>query len=312
MGKKILKTILCLVCSLMVFSIHKTDAHAAVEHVYTTFDHVYYADHNPDLLAAFGYNKDLLYNHYKTAGEAEGRAARFLLQRSSVFDRTYTFFRYDMATGTYYQDELTQPGYYFDSARYAAENPDVVAIFGTDPSVLFQHYVSFGSVEGRKAYATDSNVNAKLLIFDVIDSIITPGMTDYDKIRAVHDWIVENTYYDVVNYYAGTVPNESYNVEGVMVNHRAVCDGYSKTFECFMDALGIECERITGTANNGSTSGSHAWNRVRLNGEWYYIDVTWDDPARGPSFPDFNHPNYNYFLISLEQISRNHSTWMDL
>ncbi len=308
--KKHLLTVVsaCLLSALLFFGLSEEQAYAAVPQTFSNFDHIYYADNNPDLMAAFGYDKPLLYQHYVAAGKAEGRSARFRAQRSSIFDDDYTYYVYDFNTGTYRQESQVRSGYYFDAAAYAAANPDVAAILGNDPAVLYAHYVNYGCAEGRKAYGTSGEINAKMLVFDVIDEIITPNMTDLQKIKTVHDYIVNSTYYDVVNYYAGTVPNVSYTIEGVMVNHRAVCDGYSKTFEFFMDALGIECERIKGTANGGS----HAWNRVKVDGVWYYIDVTWDDPVRGPSYPDFNHLRYKYFMISLEEMSQDHTTWQDL
>ena len=308
MKKHLLIALACILSGLFFFGIPDTNAYAATPETLSNFDHIYYADNNPDLLAAFGYDKTLLYNHYVAAGKAEGRAARFCLQRTSVFDDLYSYYIYDFNTRDYRQVEQLRPGYYFDAARYAADNPDVAAILGNDPAVLYAHYVNYGCAEGRKAYGTSNEINAKLLVFDVIDEIITPGMTDRDKILAVHDYIVNNTYYDVVNYYAGTVPNVSYSIEGVMIKHRAVCDGYSKTFDFFMDALGIESERITGTANGGS----HAWNRVKVDGIWYYIDVTWDDPTQGAAYPNYNHLRHKYFMISLEEMSIDHSTWMDL
>ena len=67
-------------------------------------------------------------------------------------------------------------------------------------------------------------------------------------------------------------------------------------FEYFMDVLGIECELISGTANNGNgTWVGHAWNKVKIDGKWLYIDVTWDDPI-----PDrgANVYWYKYYLVT--------------
>ena len=69
-----------------------------------------------------------------------------------------------------------------------------------------------------------------------------------------------------------------------------------------MDLLGIPCVRISGTANGGG----HAWNAVKLDGEWYQVDVTWDDPI--PDSP--GNIQYGYFNITDEEMMKDHSyTW---
>ena len=59
-----------------------------------------------------------------------------------------------------------------------------------------------------------------------------------------------------------------------------MCEGYARGFKYILDELGIPCVLISGTAtnSNGETE-SHAWNYVELEGKWYAVDVTWDDPV---------------------------------
>ena len=107
---------------------------------------------------------------------------------------------------------------------------------------------------------------------------------------------MKNVAYDYDNYKAGTIPYSSYGMQGPILHGKSVCQGYAKAFEYFMDVLGIECELISGTANNGNgTWAGHAWNKVKIDGKWLYIDVTWDDPI-----PDrgANVYWYKYYLVT--------------
>ena len=88
----------------------------------TLFDAEYYAQQNPDVVAAMGKGVRALYRHYLNYGKAEGRKA--------------------IADSTANVD--------FDAEFYARTYPDVVAVLGTDAAALYQHYVSYGKAEGRK------------------------------------------------------------------------------------------------------------------------------------------------------------------
>ena len=70
-----------------------------------------------------------------------------------------------------------------------------------------------------------------------------------------------------------------YNAYGALINRRAVCEGYARAFKYVLDELKIPCVIVCGIAENkDGQRESHAWNYVYLKGEWYAIDVTWDDP----------------------------------
>ena len=139
----------------------------------------------------------------------------------------------------------------------------------------------------------------------IIEDIITPEMSDYDKVKAVHDYIVLNCEYDYENYVNDTIPQDSYSPRGVLINKKAVCEGYAAAFKAFMDELNIPCKLVSGEAtSNGDFTGgiNHAWNRVEVDGVWYQIDVTWDDPV-----PDQKGKvRYKYFLLSDEEMNRTH------
>ena len=97
---------------------------------------------------------------------------------------------------------------------------------------------------------------------------------DFEKVRQVHNWLINNVEYD-----KDLSADEPYSIIGAMIEGEAVCEGYARSFKYIMDEIGIPCVLVsgTGTNSNGETE-SHAWNYVELDGKWYAIDVTWDDP----------------------------------
>ena len=102
-----------------------------------SFDHIYYANANPDVKAAFGTNRDALYKHYVEFGIREGRAAkRISRSRLSSFGKN---------------------GEGFDAVKYANAYPDLKAAFGTNAGALWNHYVNYGVYEGRQAFPSTRN-----------------------------------------------------------------------------------------------------------------------------------------------------------
>lgn len=133
---------------------------------------------------------------------------------------------------------------------------------------------------------------------EIIQSTIQPGMSDRDKIKALHDYVVLNAAYDYDNYLRDTIPDDSYSEYGILILNTGVCQGYALTMKLLLQLAGIETYYITGTANGGL----HAWNMVVLDGNYYHVDATWDDPV--PNRP--GQVRYNYFLISDKQMAADH------
>ena len=118
----------------------------------------------------------------------------------------------------------------------------------------------------------------------------TADMTEYEKIKYFHDYIVSNC-----NYFENSaLGNTPY---GVLIEKRGLCEGYAHAFLELCTLSGIECAVITGMAD----SEPHMWNIVKISDIWYYIDLTWDD------IDDENYPElilYDYFLVGNDEISK--------
>lgn len=113
----------------------------------------------------------------------------------------------------------------------------------------------------------------------------------YNKIKEIHNILVNSIEYDSTYKKSNT-----HNIYGALVEKKVVCEGYAKAFKYLMDELEIECILVSGNAYNDSNEPeSHMWNYVKLNNEWYGVDVTWDDPIiNGGSIK--NNLRHDYFL----------------
>lgn len=143
---------------------------------------------------------------------------------------------------------------------------------------------------------------------DVIGKVIKNGMTDYAKELAIHDWIVEWANYDEEA--ASNAPDaqpdpDNDNPYGLLINHKAICKGFTYTFQLFMDMLNIECITVEGNAWRGTEP--HAWNMVLLDDDWYCVDVTWDDPISSSNVDIYMH--HKYFNVTSEFLRQHDHQW---
>ncbi len=118
----------------------------------------------------------------------------------------------------------------------------------------------------------------------LLNSILDEEMNDLDKAHAIYDYIMWRVLYDEgvvgIAELNRAVKYAAFYLEGVLTDeyYYAVCDGMSKAYSLLCNMEGVPCVRITGTARSTTgTTGGHAWNKVKVDGEWYIVDCTWGD-----------------------------------
>lgn len=145
------------------------------------------------------------------------------------------------------------------------------------------------------------NVNEDALVryeqmVPIIDSIIAgieDDMSDLDKIIYLHDTIVDMTDYRLLD-------NKTiYTASGVFLDRTAVCAGYAKAFNVLLNRIGLETGYVVGTSLN------HGWTYVKLDGQWYHVDPTWDD-TRTPVAGKVSRAN---LLRNDKEFSKDHGVW---
>ena len=109
-------------------------------------------------------------------------------------------------------------------------------------------------------------------IDEFISTNIKEDMSDADKIKLFHDYIVNNTKFDTaIETSEDRLNSSSYNAYGLLINHLAICGGYTDTMAIYLDKLNIPNYRIS--------TEEHVWNLVYFDNKWSHLDVTWDDPV---------------------------------
>lgn len=157
---------------------------------------------------------------------------------------------------------------------------------------------------GGKKYSCKVTVYDKTMnnrVKQVIKSVIRSNMTKYEKVKAVHNWMIRNVKYDYYSLMQGYVPEVSHTAKGALIKKVAVCDGYAHAYQMVMKKLKVPCRFVVGK----SKGIGHAWNMVQLSGKWYHVDVTFDDPIVNGSNKNKT-PYYNYFLKSTSVMKKTH------
>lgn len=181
-----------------------------------------------------------------------------------------------------------------DTEPQAPSEPEIPDLYDTKP--ISDAYLS-GNTAGLDEIQLAILAKAK----EIINEVITEGMSPYDMELAIHDRLVWDITYDEEDLNAISEPSEhNRDPYGALIEGSCICAGYATSFQMFMDMLGIQCRTIHAKAHDGA---EHAWNMVCFDGNWYHVDVTWDDPV-----PDKkNRPvRHTYFNVTDELMLEEH------
>lgn len=136
---------------------------------------------------------------------------------------------------------------------------------------------------------------AKAKAAEIEKTLGLSSLSDYEKIEAANDYLCENCYYD---------PNKPYTTNdhsayGALCEGVCVCDGYARSMCLILSDVGVDIQIMIGNAGGG-----HAWNIVKLDGNWYHVDTCWNDNSRdGKTSTD------DYFLIDDTTLKNENRTW---
>ena len=136
----------------------------------------------------------------------------------------------------------------------------------------------------------DKLVTAKKEFNTAVDTISksVPYGTECEREEYIHNYIINNCDYDEEAAESEGVQGNENDAYGVFVDGKAVCEGYSKAFQILCNKADIDCIQLMGIVD----SDNHVWNCVKIGGDWYQIDVTWDD------VDDFIDDSHGYFNLT--------------
>jgi len=219
------------------------------------------------------------------------------------------------------QQELEDSFYYYLSRwetnfeiHYVGSTSDIDNLIqkAVDEAANRDHYI-LGHLADRKIEYEYSSFDAKIKVHQtyltnavqeqavnekvasILSTVSPEEMSDFQKVKFVNDYIVKSTAYSEDS---TASPHSAY---AVMFEHKGVCQGYALLALKMLQALGVETQYVVGEVYTGG----HAWNLVKVDGEWYHLDTTWNDPT-----PDRqNVVRYEYFLIDDTKMELDH-TWI--
>lgn len=238
-------------------------------------------------------------------------------ENSAVYDTFYESKKFNLTTnkkfGFNVKTSLMVAG---ESKQIATVNYDGKLKWkSSNPSIL--HITSNGIATAKAAgnvTLTASNSKQTFTLrmqvlprtYDNIMRVITseyvrPELSDYEKVVEANAWMIRNIKYDLVSYYNHSTTWAMCEPEYVLETGLAVCQGYAETFARIMSYYGIPCMITTSLLMN------HAWNVVQIDGHWYHVDVTWNDPLSRDANGGVTNTNTkvwtSYLLLSDSEIS---------
>ncbi len=177
------------------------------------------------------------------------------------------------------------------------DQPDIFWCDGTATPTTHKSTESYTVLKPKYFYTAEESQTMQTEITQAAEKWLADldaDADDYHKILYVYEKIVDEVDYDE------SAPDNQ-NIYSVFVNRKSVCAGYSKATQYLLEKLGVFCTYVTGKTTEG---GSHAWNLVKCNGDYYYVDTTWGDPVfqqeEGEDTSKESDPSYNRTNISYD------------
>jgi len=144
----------------------------------------------------------------------------------------------------------------------------------------------------NRAYTQDEINEINNKVDKILNENVNNNMPPKEKIRVIHDYIIDHTEYDKLKYENKNDDTYKSNTAyGVLIEGYGTCNGYADAMEIFLDKMNIINYKISNE--------EHIWNLVYLDGKWYHLDLTWDDPIS-----DININRDTYFLISTKTLEK--------
>ena len=146
-------------------------------------------------------------------------------------------------------------------------------------------------------YTEEMEIILDYKIDEIIKNKITDDMDTVNKIRIIHDYIVNNTKYDQNRSDKNIFEYKSNNAYGVLIEGYGICSGYTDSMMLFLEKLNIKSYKVS--------SENHVWNKVFINNNWYNLDLTWDDPVNSDGSDSLEH---TFFLVTDDEMLKNDKT----
>ncbi|MBP3300574.1 MAG: hypothetical protein J6M34_03625 [Clostridia bacterium] len=182
---------------------------------------------------------------------------------------------------TCYRDDYPEHFWLANNYSYSIVNKKIVSVS--------PNYTMNATQKASAQAAMEAQITALL-------NGLSTSMSQYDLEKAIHDRLILHTTYTNVDF--------CHTAYGALVNGKAVCDGYSRAFQLLCRRMGLDVLIVRGKSNNPTTGvpEGHAWNLIKIDGNYYHIDVTWGDAGE----PTADYIHYGWFNVPTAQIQKDH------
>lgn len=227
----------------------------------------------------FSYNN----NYCSTIEQLEELAKNYILNKNTNFSIHYTGNFSDLSN---LPNEVMAHVIEYDNYIGYSVNTCDTNSSGYDKNIDITFTVTYLLTRDEENWV-DNKVDS------ILQNIISSSMTQDQKEKAIHDYIVENIAYDET-----TKKNNPYDA---LHDGSTMCEGYALLACKMLNKAGIENLLVMGKVDNSSIN-NHIWNLVNINEKWYHLDCTWDDPV--PDIP--NQVCYDYYNLTDDQLAKDH------
>ena len=212
----------------------------------------------------------------------------------------YTIFNSGMTKFTFYcsntyDDCIDDINYISNNQKLLSHINNYVPVFNTFKNVETE-FDSLGkiTVSTILTYNDETVINVvNNKINEIIKEKINDNQTDKEKIKIIHDYIINNAKYDSDRSDKKVTKYHSDIAYGPLIEGYAICGGYADTMKLFLDKLNIPNFKIS--------SENHVWNAVYVDNNWLHLDLTWDDPVTSTGEDVLE---YDYFLITTDELEK--------
>lgn len=219
--------------------------------------------------------------------------------KNDIINIYYTILNSGMSSFTFYcsneyKDCINDINYISNNQILLSEINNFVPVYNS-----FQNIdTEFDSLRKVTITITHNYTNSQIetiksKVDDIYNELIKDNMNDNEKIKSIHDYIINTTKYDTDRSDNKITKYHSDIAYGALIEHYAICGGYADSMKLFLDKLNIPNYKIS--------SENHIWNLVKLDNKWYHLDLTWDDPVTSTGEDVLE---YDYFLITTEQLKK--------
>lgn len=230
-----------------------------------------------------------------------GRAKLAKMSRSTVYLKIYdrllemaenfTVDKVSLPTN----QKITHDEAWLVTAAFYSDYPE---LFWARPSFWYNKNIMLCSEIQLNYNSHIYNLNTELPLFLETAETILAGMptgSDYEKELYLHDALIKKVTYTYSKL-------EEQNGYTTLVEGKGVCAGYAFALQYLLMRAGIQSYYVVGYAGE-----NHAWNLAKIDGEWYYVDATWDDPLTGSGSDSAYSPFHTYFNLSAEMMAEDHT-----